>query len=311
MRSYIVLLSATVAALASFPSASAFSVGGGFSPSAMGVRSSARTAASAFRCLPLRLSSVSVVPAAGTASRSDNIIFTLKAQADDFSACKVTGNSEAADGLRLISLDVGSTISSNFKVPGQYVKAKLPAMEKPGFFAIASPPRSESTFDFLIKRTDGSSWFCDAAVGDSVEVSMPQGPGYKYAEKFGSSITDVVLLATGSGIAPLKAVVESEELKGKNVKLYYGCRTPASMGFKDDITKWEKECGVTVVPCISQGDVPDGMRSGYVQKVMMEDGIASPKSTGVLFCGVNDMVKEAKELLEAAGVDKDMMLGNF
>lgn len=79
---------------------------------------------------------------------------------------QVTANKEAADGLRLISLEVGAGIASGFKVPGQYVKARSgPSMEKPGFFAIASAPgASASGFDFVIKRTDGSSWICDSAV---------------------------------------------------------------------------------------------------------------------------------------------------
>jgi hypothetical protein len=43
----------------------------------------------------------------------------------------------------------------------------------------------------------------------------------------------------------------------------------------------------------------------------IQDGIKSPSTTGVLFCGVNDMVKEAKELLTTAGVKPENMLGNF
>lgn len=43
----------------------------------------------------------------------------------------------------------------------------------------------------------------------------------------------------------------------------------------------------------------------------MQDGIKSPSSTGVLLCGVNDMVKEAKEMLEKAGVKPENMLTNF
>lgn len=89
MRSYVVLLTAAVAAFASVPTASAFSVGGSFAPSAMGVRSSVRTAASAFKCIPLRHKSVSVSPVAGTASRGSNVFVLLKAQADEFSSCKV------------------------------------------------------------------------------------------------------------------------------------------------------------------------------------------------------------------------------
>eukprot|EP00284_Hemiselmis_tepida_P013126 CAMPEP_0174920200 /NCGR_PEP_ID=MMETSP1355-20121228/4214_1 /TAXON_ID=464990 /ORGANISM="Hemiselmis tepida, Strain CCMP443" /LENGTH=309 /DNA_ID=CAMNT_0016165515 /DNA_START=51 /DNA_END=980 /DNA_ORIENTATION=- len=241
-------------------------------------------------------------------------VVVLQMADDTFAACKVVSNEEAAKDLRLITVDVGSAISADYKVPGQYVKMrKDDQQEKPGFFAIASAPgATPSSFDFLIKRTDGSSWLCDTAAGGEVEVSTVQGPGYRYAEKFGSDIEEVIVLATGSGIAPLKAAIESKDLEGKRVRLYYGCRTPEACAFGDLVGKWEGECGAEVVQCFSQGgDLPEGARKGYVQAAVLEDGIDNPEKTGVLFCGVNDMVKEAKEALEKAGVKPESMLMNF
>jgi len=46
--------------------------------------------------------------------------------------------------------------------------------------------------------------------------------GYKYAE-LSEEVTDVLLFATGSGIAPLKATIESGILKGKNVMCVAVC----------------------------------------------------------------------------------------
>jgi len=251
--------------------------------------------------------------AAAPVAKKRMVVFLQMAD-DTFASCKVVSNEEAAKDLRLITVDVGSTLSGEYKVPGQYVKMrKDDTMEKPGFFAIASAPgATSSSFDFLIKRTDGSSWLCDTAAGGEVEVSTVQGPGYRYAEKFGSDIEEVIVLATGSGIAPLKAAIESKDLEGKKVRLYYGCKTPEACAFADLVSKWEEECGAEVVQCFSQaGDLPKGARKGYVQAAVLEDGLDKPEKTGVLFCGVNDMVKEAKEALEKAGVKPESMLMNF
>lgn len=235
---------------------------------------------------------------------------TIIVMQDGFVSCKVVSNKEAAEGLRQITVEVSKDIANGYSVPGQYVKMrKDSSQEKPGFFAIASAPGKGDTFEFLIKRTDGSAWICDAASGANIDVSTVQGNGYKYGEKFGADVTDVLLLATGSGIAPLKAVIESQGLKSKNLKLYYGAQSPSKMAFQDRFSAWEKDCGVTVVPCMSKS--AEGMRTGYVQKCMIEDGIKAPSSTGVLFCGVNDMVKEAKALLEKEGVKPENMLTNF
>ena len=48
-----------------------------------------------------------------------------------------------------------------------------------------------------------------------------------------------------------------------------------------------------------------------VQTCAVQDGLARPAKTGVLLCGVNGMVKEAKEQLVAAGVPAANILLNF
>ncbi len=44
---------------------------------------------------------------------------------------------------------------------------------------------------------------------------------------------------------------------------------------------------------------------------MVQDGLSAPERTGVLLCGVNAMVKEAKEALLQAGVPAANILMNF
>jgi NAD(P)H-flavin reductase len=258
---------------------------------------------------PLRSASVHM---GSTVSRARIAVLRMNA-ASDFMSGSVVSNEEGADGLRVIKVEVPKDVVSGYTTPGQYVKMrKDSSMEKPGFFAMASAPSGGRMFEFLIKRTEGSAWICDAKKGGTIDVSPAQGKGYKYADAFGPEITDVILLATGSGVAPLKAVVESKALSSKNVKLYYGAQTPTKMAFQGIFSMWENDCGATIIPTISkpEGTNWDG-RTGYVQKCMMEDGIKSPASTGVLICGVNDMVKEAKEMLLEAGVKPEMVLMNF
>ncbi len=53
------------------------------------------------------------------------------------------------------------------------------SQEKPGFFAMANAPGgSDRLFEFLIKRTDGSAWICDAS-----EVELSPQP-YLVLRKF-------------------------------------------------------------------------------------------------------------------------------
>ena len=88
-----------------------------------------------------------------------------------------------------------------------------------------------------------------AIAASYIEITEANGNGYKFAE-IAEDVTDVLLFATGSGIAPLKATLESGVLKGKSVTLYYGCRSEDSMPFSGLLDAWGKEW--TVVPSLSQ-----------------------------------------------------------
>ncbi|EKX37757.1 hypothetical protein GUITHDRAFT_116064 [Guillardia theta CCMP2712] len=217
---------------------------------------------------------------------------------DEFIPATVVSNEEAASGLYKIMLQVDPAVCTSYKIPGQYLKVrKDSSMEKPGFFAIASPPKADSNvLEFLIKkRLDGRSDF---------------RAGTRYAGV--DNVKQVLMFATGSGISPLKAAIESQELSSKNVKLYYGARSAGknSMAYMDKFADWEK-MGVEVIPTLSKpGDKWDG-RTGYVQEVCKADGVKDPQSTVALLCGVKGMVDEVKTVLKDAGVPESNILLNF
>ena len=237
-------------------------------------------------------------------------------KADVFETATVLSNAEACDGMRLLKLKVPPAIAASYKVGGQYIKARADSgQEKPGFYAMCSAPGSSSdTFEFLIKRTPandwgpGSGWICDLAEGAALELTEANGNGYKFADIAGD-VTDVLLFATGSGIAPLKATLESGVLKGKSVKMYYGCRREDSMPFSDRFDAWGKEC--TVVPSLSQPAAGWSGKTGYIQDALKADGIPDAKKTCALLCGVKGMTEGVKDVLKEAGVPDANVLFNF
>ena len=71
---------------------------------------------------------------------------------DDWSSCSVVSNEYEAEGLRLVKIQVPEELSAGYKAPGQYVKIKV-GDNKPGFYAIASPPGLPNETTFLVKET--------------------------------------------------------------------------------------------------------------------------------------------------------------
>ena len=105
--------------------------------------------------------------------------------------------------------------AQEYKVPGQYVQVRLNEDTKPLFLAIASAPDAENAvFEFLIKKTDDNGWITSAAPGTPVQISQVLGGGFPMEEnlegfKYDFPTQNVLLFGVGSGIAPLKAAMES------------------------------------------------------------------------------------------------------
>jgi ferredoxin-NADP reductase len=224
---------------------------------------------------------------------------------------------DAADGLKAITIEPPAETAETFTIPGQYLQIREPGAEKAGIFAIASSPDAVP-FEFLIKETPpsdwspGTGWLTGASAGLELEMSQVMGPGFKIAEHM-NDVDRVLLFAAGSGISPIRSVIESGMLADKEVELYYGARTPAMMAYEDKLDAWAK-LGINIQPCISAADMAAGKaEQGYVQDVAKAEGAFSkiPEKTAVLLCGMKGMAEGIKEYCAEAGIDEARVLANF
>lgn len=233
-----------------------------------------------------------------------------------FHEAVVQGNVEAARGLRLISIDVPNEVSSPFSKPGQFVQAKPAADAKPSFYAISSPPESGGTLEFLIKDAESNSWLTSMKDGDAVQLSPAMGRGFNIeCEAWQDTVSQVGIFATGSGIAPMRSMVESGLLKGKVSRLYVGAQDESALAFQDRYNDW-KEQGVEVVPVLSRAGSEWSGRTGYVQEAFTEDeergeGFVLAPKHGALLCGQKEMVQAVREVYAGLGVPEERTLLNF
>ncbi|KAL3938430.1 MAG: hypothetical protein SGBAC_006671, partial [Bacillariaceae sp.] len=241
-----------------------------------------------------------------------------------WSAASVTSSESANESGSSVSvkLAVPPESAAEYKVPGQYVQVILNEETKPLFLAIASAPDAENAFfEFLIKKTDSNGWLTDAAVGSEVQISQVLGGGFPMEEnlegfKFDFPTQNVLLFGAGSGIAPLKAAMESGQLNvgggggGRTARLYYGVQKAEDLCFVDSFPEWEK-MGFQVVPVLSQPGPEWGGRTGYVQNGLEEDGVPIPRNSGALLCGQKGMAESVTAILTKAGVFEGRILTNF
>eukprot|EP00927_Polykrikos_kofoidii_P057453 TRINITY_DN5159_c0_g2_i1.p1 TRINITY_DN5159_c0_g2~~TRINITY_DN5159_c0_g2_i1.p1 ORF type:complete len:379 (+),score=51.05 TRINITY_DN5159_c0_g2_i1:100-1236(+) len=233
-----------------------------------------------------------------------------------FHAATVKANAKAADGLRLITVEVSKDVIGTFRKPGQFVQARAAAHDKPSFYAISNPPNAMGGFEMLIKDVESNRWLTNMAAGNALELSNAMGPGFTFSgEAWVGSAKQVCLFATGSGIAPMRSVIESQLLDGCVARLYFGAHHEGALAFVDRFDEWKRR-GVEVIPVLSRADDGWTGRRGYVQDAFREDeergeGFVLASQHVALLCGQKEMVAAVREHYAGLGVPEERTLLSF
>ncbi|WP_322995357.1 CDP-6-deoxy-delta-3,4-glucoseen reductase [Castellaniella sp.] len=108
----------------------------------------------------------------------------------------------------------------------------------------------------------------------------------------------ILFLASGTGFAPIKAMIEGMLLRGdtRPVVLYWGGRRPADLYQLDLALAWQdQQAGFSVVPVVSDA-LPDDAwtgRTGWVHQAVMTD-FPDLSAHQVYACGTPAMVEAAR-----------------
>jgi NAD(P)H-flavin reductase len=143
----------------------------------------------------------------------------------------------------------------------------------------------------------------NTTVGDVVGIRGPYGTGWDVADGEGG---DVVLVAGGIGLAPLRPavleVLRHRQRYGK-VVLLYGARSPEAVLYSDELRRWDN-LGVEVLVTVDYG-TPEWMgRVGLVTTLIKRAGF-DPRATLALVCGPEVMMRFTVAALIERGVRPD------
>ena len=214
--------------------------------------------------------------------------------------------------LRAVRLQLPGEGARAHERPGQVVKVHSPVGE--AYFAVASAPSAAGVVDLLLKRGGRVS---DAAIaaaspGGVLVVSAPFGKGFPIEEARGH---DVLLFAAGSGIAPIRALVQhviAHRQEFARATLFYGQRRGGDFAYATEHPAWER-AGVRVVLCPSGEDEAwPGVR-GRVTEVARSLAFAGshPERTVAFVCGMTAMVDDVRATLADAGIPPERVHLNF
>lgn len=188
-------------------------------------------------------------------------------------------------------------------LPGQYINIIKGDYKRS--YSIAINDCSNGIVLFIKNYQDGkfsTYLFNEAKINDLLRIEGPLGTFfYRKTNK-----TNIVFLATGTGIAPVKSILEemnqnNVELKQKNIYLFFGGRT------KEDLF-WEpqfKNINVNFIPVLSKSENNWNGEKGHIQEVLMSKKIDLTDSV-VYACGSVNMIKDAKEITINSGLPEEL-----
>lgn len=149
-----------------------------------------------------------------------------------------------------------------------------------------------------------SAALCATPAGDVVGVRGPFGVAWPVAEAEGC---DVVLVAGGIGLAPLRPVIH--ELLARRdrygeLNVLYGGRSPRELLYGDELERWAERSDVAVGVTV---DTADGSWQGRVGVVtrLIPGARFDPARTIAMMCGPEVMMRFAGAALRDRGVRDD------
>ncbi len=222
-------------------------------------------------------------------------------------AARVTGMADAGAGLIHLTLQMPPEVELTFTLPGQYQELAIeghPARP----YAIASGPGRGNRFEFLVRR---GFPLADAIgklqVGDTVHVSLALGPGFPMEAVRGR---DLLLVATGTGAAPMRAVIQTIAQNRKefgDVTFYFGGRHGKDFAFEHEWPQWEAS-EIRLVRTVSEYDPEWRGLSGFVQDHFKP---VRWKDAAAFVVGSNPMVQAVTAELVKRGLPRERIFLNL
>lgn len=207
---------------------------------------------------------------------------------------------ELAPDVRLLKLQLPTSDPFNYH-PGQYIEFIMRDGRRRSY-SMANTPNESNLIELHIRHMPGGA-FTDHVfgAGDTAmkirEIQRVEGPLGSFFLREDSN-KPIILLASGTGFAPIKALVERliETGSRRPVTLYWGGRRPHDLYMNDLAQQWVDILpDFSYVPVVSDALDADAWtgRTGFVHHAVMAD-FPDLSAYEVYACGAPVMVESAR-----------------
>lgn len=213
---------------------------------------------------------------------------------------RVTGIKQAAPDVNILTLQLPAAETFRFYA-GQYIELLLKDGKRRSY-SMANAPHDAAALELHIRHMPGGL-FTDHVFGVGA-TQMKEREILRFEGPFGSfflredSQKPIVMVASGTGFAPIKAIVEHmiHQKIDRAVTLYWGGRRPQDL-YLDELAKsWAQDIpSFKYVPVISDALPEDNWsgRTGFVHRAVMAD-FSDMSDVEVYACGAPIVVESAR-----------------
>jgi CDP-4-dehydro-6-deoxyglucose reductase len=218
--------------------------------------------------------------------------------------CRVQALERVADDVMVIRLKLPTHERMQF-LAGQYIEFLL-ADGKRRAFSLASPPHADDLLELHVRHVPGGNFtdhvFHKMKVKDILRIEGPLGSFFLREE----SAKPILLVAGGTGFAPLKGLVEHALHIGirRPMQLYWGAKNRAGLYMNALAEKWAAANGISYTPVLSEPDADWTGRTGLVHEAVLADH-ADLSAYQAYVCGAPAMCEAALKDFTARGLPQD------
>ncbi len=218
---------------------------------------------------------------------------------------RLTSMTQVAPDVKILSLQLPATETFRFYA-GHYVELLLKDGKRRSY-SMANAPHSAAALELHIRHMPGGL-FTDHVFGTG-PTQMKEREILRFEGPFGSfflredSSKPIIMVASGTGFAPIKAIVEHMVHAGitRPVTLYWGGRRPVDL-YLDELAKtWSRQLAdFKYVPVVSDALPDDNWtgRTGFVHEAVMQD-FPDMQAFEVYACGAPIVVESARKEFSA------------
>lgn len=193
--------------------------------------------------------------------------------------------------------------------PGQYVSIIVDEHGDRRSYSIASKPENQDAFDLLVDHTPqgvGTKYLQSLEFGQEVDAMGPLG---RFVYMPDEKVEELVMIATGSGIAPFRSMVMhllQEQGEKRKITLYWGMRYVADLFWENDFQDLAESFeNFKFHPVISRAVDEWPLCRGRVTDCLNVHEV--PANAGYYLCGNAHMITDVMQLLEEKGIPSEQV----